>query len=157
MLNRLVLAILLVTIISFGTLVSPAKSNNSTKETYQLIIKSASIAGTKANKSTWDAFSGPDPFVMVGILRKSDQEFQAVRKTTVVNDSYKPNWGNFVITSVEIGDTISLQVLDRDLAEHDVIGEYEFLVTKKLLTAGVMHVSFGQVEDLTFVIRQPLN
>lgn len=114
---------------------------------HDLVVKSATIKSTKANGESWDFFgNAPDPYVKVGKY-DSDGKLTIVQQTDDVGDDYRPSF-NKKLFAVREGDDLIIQVWDKDVAKHDLIGEYRLTVTRRMIEDGSARFSFDQVEDL---------
>jgi len=65
----------------------------------------------------------------------------------VAKSTLNPEW-NDAVHHVQVGDDVTFQVWDEDVAVDDPIGEYKLIITQKLLDAGETKLTFGQVKEL---------
>jgi hypothetical protein len=119
---------------------------------YTLVIKSAVIKDTKSNGLDWDAIGPPDPYV-VAYKMEDTKTYKEKGQTKVKQDTFRPAWDETVLT-VEVGDDIVLRVWDKDVAKDDAIGEYKFVVTKKMIEDGEIRIDFDDVKELRFVLKR---
>jgi len=70
-----------------------------------------------------------------------------VRTTPTVEDSVKATFSAATLP-VDVGDELTIEVLDADIAVHDTIGETRIVVTQDLLDKGTSELRFAQVESL---------
>ncbi len=122
-------------------------------ETYDVIVKSAKIASKKSDGRSWDfAFGKPDPRVEGG-LRTGDDEVTGLKSSPTKDNTHTPYW-NFKVAEASLGDQVLIQVVDVDVSRHDMAGRYTLTITKDLIKKGGDTVFFGQVSNMSIVIRK---
>ncbi|MBI2806743.1 MAG: hypothetical protein HYX68_17325 [Planctomycetes bacterium] len=125
-------------------------------DSYILVVKSATIAATKANGSCWDCgFTPtqcrPDPYVLVKVY-DAENGLADSGQTFVAWNTFTPVWSQEKGT-VKAGWWVSLQVWDKDIKYDDEIGTHSFYITEAMLKAGEVSLTFGQVERITLAFR----
>ena len=120
---------------------------------YELIIKSAKIKSTKADDKAWDLLDDPDPYAVVGMIGKGGKVVDP-KETKTISDTLKPVW-NEKILMVDVGDSVSVKIWDKDVSSDDLIGEATIEISKEAIKAVTNKIKFGQVEEFIFVIRKP--
>ena len=56
---------------------------------------------------------------------------------------------------VDVGDSVSVKIWDKDVSSDDLIGEATIEISKEAIKAVTNKIKFGQVEEFIFVIRKP--
>lgn len=126
----------------FGLLATLFAAVVATAADHPLVVASAEIEKTKVKGDSWDAFGGsPDPYVKASVNKGK------VVQTAHKSDTFKPTWDEKVLT-VSVGDTVNVEVWDKDALDHDLIGTHSFVVTKEMLADGVAKVKFDRVKEL---------
>src|SRR5947209_6560312 len=117
---------------------------------FLLVMKSGTIADTKADGRAWDLGFGkkawPDPYVRVRVHDKDGAQVD-FGETFVVYDTFTPVWNKEVAT-VRAGQRVHVEVWDKDLKYDDLIGRHEFVLTEELLAKRTFTLQFGQVKAL---------
>jgi hypothetical protein len=124
-------------------------------DSFALVVKSGTIAKTKADGKAWDVGVGktawPDPYVKIWVY-EPDGGLADSGETTVIWDTFTPAWNQEVAT-VTAGCKVKLEVWDKDVKYDDLIGKHEFKITADMLTKGELSLKFGQVEKLNLGFR----
>jgi pimeloyl-ACP methyl ester carboxylesterase len=125
-------------------------------DTVVLVVKSATIAATKANGAPWDfplvgRKSLPDPYVKLWVYDK-DGAHVDYGETTVAWDTLSPVW-NKDIAKVKAGQRIKVELWDKDLKYDDLIGRQTFTLTERLIEKGSFIHRFDRVKYLRFDVR----
>ncbi|VTS07442.1 C2 domain-containing protein [Tuwongella immobilis] len=118
---------------------------------HTLIANSATIQPKKSSGADWDALNNPpDPFVIASLIVKTpDPKVKA--ETSVQKDTLTPKWTEKLM-DVNVGDEVLIQVWDKDILQHDLIGETKLVITKKTIEDGELMLSFGDVKELKLTI-----
>jgi len=110
-------------------------------------IKSVSALSTKANGDAWDGGgNAPDLYVVVS-------DGSSKEKTASVRDSLLAKLDHTTSITVELGDQLSLEVWDEDIAFNDEVGKTTIVITRDALESGILKVSFGRVDNLILVLE----
>lgn len=113
---------------------------------YPLVVASAEIEKLTKAGDSWDPFGGsPDPYVKASVNR--GKAAQTRHKT----DTFNPTWDEKVLT-VDVGDTVAIEVWDKDPTGDDPIGVHTFVVQKELVGGKAISLKFDQVKSLTLTI-----
>ena len=118
-------------------------------------VKSGTIAPTKANGRAWDAGWGqvalPDPYVKLWVFDKDGAQVD-YGETWYIRNTLTTVW-NKDIARAKVGQTIKIEVWDKDLKYDDLIGRYTFALTKEMANKGQVGLRFEQVHDLQLELR----
>lgn len=118
-----------------------------------LIVRSAVIADRKPNGEGWDAFyDPPDPFVKVIICDEGGRPIRSAETESVSSD-YRPSFPAKSLGRVGDRTQLIIQVWDKDLFDHDLIGEIKVTVTRGMLAEGSHRWTFDSVQDLRIDFR----
>lgn len=110
---------------------------------YEVAIESIVVKSTKANGKAWDAFAGyPDIQVALRHLKSASSV------TTPVAADRLMHTYNLLAGKVAPGDALELDVWDVDVAYNDHIGLKRLELTREMLEAGSVELTFGQVSSL---------
>lgn len=124
-------------------------------EAFLLVVKSATIAKTKADGKPWDIGVGkkawPDPYVKIWVY-DADGGLADSGETSTIWDTFTPTWNQDAATVSE-GCKIRLEVWDKDVKNDDLIGKHEFKLTADTIKKGDLTLRFGQVEKLHLAFR----
>lgn len=117
-------------------------------EAWVLVLGSGQIAAAKADGQVWDIDnSPPEPFV-VATLRDGPTEWVAQEYSASLSNTYRPRWDERLLV-VTLGQTVRIQVFDKDLAVNDFMGEIDLRITPDLVRRGEARLRLiGQVKEL---------
>ena len=119
---------------------------------YKLTVHSAVIADLKVDANPWDVGGGrPDPYVVINVVDGDTNKKVFQITADVCKDTLRPVW-NQPAGIVKVGDRISLQVWDNDIAFDDVIGKDEFKLSEEQIAQGTFTRTFQQVKEVTFSV-----
>lgn len=105
---------------------------------YQITIRSTQIDQTGPDGKNWDTFNKlPDPFVTV--LINGNKQFS----TSVKDNTCSPQWDETFTIDYRHGDTIVIEVWDKDLGSHDLIGRWK---SARLPGEEISHGSFKKLK-----------
>ena len=114
---------------------------------YIVTVKSALIAGRKADGLGWDIGGHlPDPYVIVKVLDR-DGNSLGEAATTPFSNTYRPEWDECTLI-VAKGDWIAFEVYDMDYMLDDLIGKITIRVTEEMILRREINLAFGQVKRL---------
>lgn len=120
---------------------------------YTIFIKMVKVKDTQKDGSSWDVDNGkPDIFVRVSVDAKDSKAYD----TKVVDDVYEAKY-NEELSKVRFnpGQKLMIQVLDKDVALNDTIGNINVNTNEKNVKGGVIRLeSFGQVIALEIEFRK---
>ena len=123
------------------------------KGAMRLVLGKVKVAETKADgKSAWDVNDGK-PDITISVKNLTD----TVQKEVVTESKDDVFEATFAATTVLVspGQKLRIQVLDKDIAENDIIGESTFDVNEDFLKKGTHTLAFGQVKSLVIEFRKP--
>lgn len=120
---------------------------------YTLVVKKVDVKKTKADNSTWDIMDGaPDLFVRVS--NNSEKGAKAF-DTKVHDDKYTVVFDETTNVRFRSGQTISLEVIDKDVAANDDVGKINVEMTDKVIKMGKLRFeNFGQVITLEIEVKK---
>jgi hypothetical protein len=141
---------LLVLGLVFGLQQAPAE-DKSEEGALRVILKSVEVMTTKSGGDAWDVNDGkPDLVINVKNLSDTTQkEVYTEEKTDVFSATY-----DAATVLAKAGHKVRIQVLDKDVAANDTIGETTLEVTEDMLKKGKASLSFGQVKSLMLEFRK---
>ena len=153
---RVMSKITAITLLGFLAFFTPRAS----ADNVVLVVKSGTIATTKANGSAWDfplvgKKALPDPYVKAWVYNKEGVKVD-FGQTEVVWDSLTPVW-NRDLVKMNAGQRVKIEVWDKDFKYDDLIGEHTFMLTAAMIKNGTINLSFGQVRGLRFDVRAEAN
>src|ERR1017187_1800603 len=126
-------------------------------QTAVLVVKSATIAPTKANGAAWDfplvgKKALPDPFVKLWVYDPDGAQAD-YGETAVDWDTLTPIW-NKDIAQVKAGQSLKIGEWDKDLKYDDLIGRGTYKLTEATVEKGSFNLRFDQVRFLKFAVRK---
>ena len=114
--------------------------------TWLFAVDSVTVASTKTDGSTWDAFGGaPDPFVQLD-----------TKRTTTKQDTFTATFGegtSYTATNL-LNQGVAVTVYDEDVSANDLIGGPTTVrPTEADLRSGTLTVTnLGQAQRITFTM-----
>lgn len=144
-----------VALLAFGvTLALPGPNATAAggKKTVRVHLMAVKVSETNAKGEAWDINKGK-PDIQVKIKNLSDnslKEFVSKEKS----DTFEATYNVPTVLAME-GQTLQIQVLDKDLVQHDEIGTMKVQVTRELIDKGKTELKFQQVKSLTLEFKAP--
>ena len=114
-------------------------------EKYRLTIVSAQIAPRKPNGKKWDVWGTADPYVKVLVNGRLECE------TSYLKDTISPEWNHKCTIRFKKGDTLEIQIYDKDLRYDDFIGGIR---DNKIAVGEFELEDFGSVRYFTIRIEK---
>jgi hypothetical protein len=100
---------------------------------YVIHVKTCKVKETKANGDSWDPMNGKPDLVVQ--LRNLSQPDSKKYQTKEASDTFENTFNVDTGFRIKDGEELEIQVLDKDLADHDVIGKISKKIGAGLLKA----------------------
>lgn len=137
-------------------LILAVSSTQTFAQTAVLVACSATIESTKSCGCPWDfplvgKKAAPDPYIKVWVYERGGAQVD-YGETFVEWDTTEPTW-NKDIAQVKDGQVIWVEVWDKDAKYDDLIGRYNFTLSKRTMDKGTFYLKFDQVTQIAFSVR----
>jgi hypothetical protein len=91
---------------------------------------------------------------MVFVQPVGEKNVKQIGKTAVQKDTFNPLWSE-KMPAVNVGDVVTVEIWDKDVAQDDIIGRHTFTVTDDYIKQHTVRLSFDQVEQLQLILPSP--